>query len=121
MLKLVIHVKRWGNRNKHKTPLKLVLIISECFSKINLDVVGPLQTSSKNNKYLILITSICLTSKYPDAIAVENITLTCAIDAMLQIFTKTDYPREVHSNLGHLPVSQEFVDRFGVKVLHSSV
>lgn len=99
----------------------MVPINSECFSKINLDAVGPLQTSNKN-KYLI--TSICLISKYPDAIAVENITSTSVIHAMLQIFAKTGYPIVVQFDLGRSFTSEsttEFFNRFGRKVSHSLV
>ncbi|GFT56535.1 retrovirus-related Pol polyprotein from transposon 412 [Trichonephila clavipes] len=59
-------------RDKAKAPLKLVPIISEVFSKINIDAVGPLPVSTKQNRYLI--TSICVASKYPEAIPVESIT-----------------------------------------------
>ncbi|GFX55626.1 retrovirus-related Pol polyprotein from transposon 297 [Trichonephila clavipes] len=59
-------------RDKVKAPLKLVPIISEVFSKINIDAVGPLPVSTKQNRYLI--TSICVASKYPEAIPVESIT-----------------------------------------------
>ncbi|GFX48688.1 retrovirus-related Pol polyprotein from transposon 297 [Trichonephila clavipes] len=59
-------------RDKAKAPLKLVPIIPDVFSKINIDVVGPLPVSTKQNRYLI--TSICVASKYPEAIPGESIT-----------------------------------------------
>ncbi|GFX11620.1 retrovirus-related Pol polyprotein from transposon 412 [Trichonephila clavipes] len=85
-------------RDKAKAPLKLVPIISEVFSKINIDAVGPLPVSTKQNRYLI--TSICVASKYPEAIPVESITSPNVIDALLSIFSRIGFPREIQSDLG---------------------
>ena len=76
--------------------------------------MGPLPISNKNNKYLIM--AICVASKYPDAIPVENITSVTVINALLQIFVKTGYPKEVQSDLGTFFTSEltlEFFSRFG--------
>ncbi|GFX02166.1 hypothetical protein TNCV_1750511 [Trichonephila clavipes] len=86
-------------RDKAKAPLKLVTIISEVFSKINIDAVGPLPVSTKQNRYLI--TSICVASKYPEAI-----------------------PREIQSDLGSSFTSElttTFFNKFGINVTRSSV
>ncbi|GFS98906.1 retrovirus-related Pol polyprotein from transposon 412 [Trichonephila clavipes] len=109
-------------RDKAKAPLKLVPIISEVFSKINIDAVGPLPVSTKQNRYLI--TSICVASKYPEAIPVESITSPNVIDALLSIFSKIGFPREIQSDLGTSFTSElttTFFNRFGIKVTRSSV
>ncbi|GFV82477.1 retrovirus-related Pol polyprotein from transposon 17.6 [Trichonephila clavipes] len=109
-------------RDKAKAPLKLVPIISEVFSKINIDAVGPLPVSAKQNRYLI--TSICVASKYPDAIPVESITSPNVIDALLSIFSRVGFPREIQSDLGTSFTSElttTFFNKFGIKVTRSSV
>ncbi|GFT90114.1 retrovirus-related Pol polyprotein from transposon 17.6 [Trichonephila clavipes] len=109
-------------RDKAKTPLKLVPIISEVFSKINIDAVGPLLVSTKQNRYLI--TSICLASQYPDAIPVESITSPNVIDALLSYFSRIGFPREIQSDLGTYYTSELttiFFNKFGIKVTRSSV
>lgn len=53
-------------RNKCKAHLKLVPIISKCFTKINLDAV---------DKF-----------KYPDIFPLENITSKSVTDALVNIF-----------------------------------
>ncbi|GBN28584.1 Retrovirus-related Pol polyprotein from transposon 412 [Araneus ventricosus] len=74
--------QRVGKSNdKTKSPLTLVPIISEVFSKINFDACGPLPTTPNGNRYLI--TAICLASKYPDAVPVPNIGSTSIIEAMI--------------------------------------
>ncbi|GFX55792.1 hypothetical protein TNCV_3428631 [Trichonephila clavipes] len=109
-------------RDKAKAPLKLVPIISEVFSKINIDAVGPLPVSTKQNRYLI--TSICVASKYSEAIPVESITSPNVIDALLNIFSRIGFPREIQSNLGTSFTSElttTFFNKFGIKVTRSSV
>ncbi|GFU83936.1 retrovirus-related Pol polyprotein from transposon 412 [Trichonephila clavipes] len=109
-------------RDKAKAPLKLVPIISEVFSKINIDAVGPLPVSTKQNRYLI--TSICVASKYPEAIPVESITSPNVIDALLSIFSRIGFPREIQSDLETSFTSElttTFFNKFGIKVRRSSV
>ncbi|GFY22569.1 retrovirus-related Pol polyprotein from transposon 412 [Trichonephila clavipes] len=109
-------------RDKAKAPLKLVPIISEVFYKINIDAVGPLPVSTKQNRYLI--TSICVASKYPEAIPVESITSPNVIDALLSIFSRIGFPREIQSALGTSFTSElttTFFNKFGIKVTRSSV
>ncbi|GFW84672.1 retrovirus-related Pol polyprotein from transposon 297 [Trichonephila clavipes] len=109
-------------RDKVKAPLKLVPIISEVFSKINIDAVGPLPVSTNQNRYLI--TSICVASKYPEAIPVESITSPNVIDALLSIFSRIGFPREIQSDLGTSFTSElttPFFNKFGIKVTRSSV
>ncbi|GFW54595.1 retrovirus-related Pol polyprotein from transposon 412 [Trichonephila clavipes] len=109
-------------RDKAKAPLKLAPIISEVFSKINIDAVGPLPVSTKQNRYLI--TSICVASKYPEAIPVESITSPNVIDALLSIFPRIGFPREIQSDLGTSFTSElttTFFNKFGIKVTRSSV
>ncbi|GFX60461.1 retrovirus-related Pol polyprotein from transposon 412 [Trichonephila clavipes] len=109
-------------RDKAKAPLKLVPIILEVFSKINIDAVGPLPVSTKQNRYLI--TSISVASKYPEAIPVESITSPNVIDAFLSIFSRIGFPREIQSDLGTSFTSELttiFFNKFGIKVTRSSV
>ncbi|GFS72982.1 retrovirus-related Pol polyprotein from transposon 412 [Trichonephila clavipes] len=54
--------QRAGKPNdKKKAPLKLVPVIQEVFTKLNIDACGPLPITSKGNRYLI--TAICMSSK----------------------------------------------------------
>ena len=48
-----------GNEVK-KVPMKLVPIISEIFTRINCDLVGPLPESEKGNRYIL--TAMCMAS-----------------------------------------------------------
>ncbi|KAF8768481.1 Gypsy retrotransposon integrase-like protein 1 [Argiope bruennichi] len=65
-----------------------------------------------------------MTSKYPDAIPVEDISSISVTDALLEIFSRMGFPRKAQYDLGTSFTNQlttEFFERFGIKVTHSSV
>ncbi|GFY18262.1 retrovirus-related Pol polyprotein from transposon 412 [Trichonephila clavipes] len=57
--------------DKKKAPLKIVPVITEIFTKINIDASGPLPMTPSRNKYIT--TALCMSSRYPDAIPVANL------------------------------------------------
>ncbi|GFX41829.1 retrovirus-related Pol polyprotein from transposon 17.6 [Trichonephila clavipes] len=64
--------QRAGKPNdKKKAPLKLVPVIQEVFTKLNIDACGPLPIISKGNR--CLITAIYMSSKFSEAILVSDI------------------------------------------------
>ncbi|GFY35184.1 retrovirus-related Pol polyprotein from transposon 17.6 [Trichonephila clavipes] len=83
---------------KKKAPLKLVPVIQEVFTKLNIDACGPLPITSKGNRYLI--TAICMSSKFPEAIPVSDISSVSVTDALLNIFSRMGFPREIQCDQG---------------------
>ncbi|KAG8178464.1 hypothetical protein JTE90_001827 [Oedothorax gibbosus] len=71
--------------------MKIVPVIQEVFSKINVDACGPLPVTPSGKRYLL--TAMCLSSKYPDAVPVEDITSVTVVDALLQIFSRMGFPK----------------------------
>ncbi|GFU58858.1 retrovirus-related Pol polyprotein from transposon 297 [Trichonephila clavipes] len=64
--------QRAGKPNdKKKAPLKLVPVIQEVFTKLNIDACGSLPITYKGNRYLII--AICMSSKFLEAIPVSDI------------------------------------------------
>ncbi|GFX01421.1 retrovirus-related Pol polyprotein from transposon 17.6 [Trichonephila clavipes] len=91
--------QRAGKPNdKKKAPLKLVPFIQEVFTKLNIDACGPLPITSKGNRYLI--TTICTSSKFPEAIPVSDISSVSVTDALLNIFSRMGFPREIQCDQG---------------------
>ncbi|GFX44140.1 retrovirus-related Pol polyprotein from transposon 412 [Trichonephila clavipes] len=106
------------SQDKKKAPLKIVPVITEIFTKINIDASGPLPMTPSGNKYII--TALCMSSRYPDAIHVANLCSTTVVNALLQIFSRMGFPRELQTNQGTSFMSAlttEFLVRFGVKVV----
>ncbi|GFU20056.1 retrovirus-related Pol polyprotein from transposon 412 [Trichonephila clavipes] len=81
-----------------KAPLKIVPVITEVFTKINIDASGPLPMTPSGNKYII--TALCMSSRYPDAIPVANLCSTTVVNALLQIFSRMGFPRELQTDQG---------------------
>ncbi|GFW96179.1 gypsy retrotransposon integrase-like protein 1 [Trichonephila clavipes] len=115
--------QRAGKPNdKKKAPLKLVPVIQEVFTKLNIDACGPLPITSKGNRYLI--TAICMSSKFPEAIPVSDISSVSVTDALLNIFSRMGFPREIQCDQGTSftsALTTEFFERFRILVRHSSV
>ncbi|GBO46600.1 hypothetical protein AVEN_101110-1 [Araneus ventricosus] len=66
---------------------------------------------------------MCLAFKYPDAVAVSDITSMSVDDAFLQIFSRMGFPNEIQHDQGTFFISElttEFFERSGVRVVHSS-
>ncbi|GBL74840.1 hypothetical protein AVEN_243689-1 [Araneus ventricosus] len=64
-----------------------------------------------------------MSSKYPDAIPVENLCSTTIVNALLQIFSRMGFPRELQTEQGTSFMSAlttEFLEKFGGKVVRSS-
>ncbi|GFU82941.1 retrovirus-related Pol polyprotein from transposon 412 [Trichonephila clavipes] len=65
-----------------------------------------------------------MSSRYPDAIPVANLCSTTVVNALLQIFSRMVFPRDLQTDQGTSFMSAlttEFLERFGVKVVRSSV
>ena len=105
-----------------KAPLRLVLIVGEVFSKINIDTVGPLPESPDGKKYIL--TAICEASRYPEAVPLNDITSVSIINGLIDIFSRLGFPKIVQCDQGTSFTSNlttEFLTKFGVQIRHSSV
>lgn len=97
-------------------------IISEVFSKLSIDLVGPLIESKKGNKYML--TALCLFSKYPEAVPILNMLSETVVEALMIIFSRLGYASEVQTDLGRSFTScltTTFLEKFGVRLRHSSM
>ncbi|GFS82953.1 retrovirus-related Pol polyprotein from transposon 17.6 [Trichonephila clavipes] len=70
----------------------------EVFTKLNIDACEPLPITSKGNRYLI--TAICMSSKFPEAIPVSDISSVSVTDALLNIFSRMGFLREIQCDQG---------------------
>ncbi|GFS80802.1 retrovirus-related Pol polyprotein from transposon 412 [Trichonephila clavipes] len=102
--------------------MQLVPVISEVFSKLNVDAVGPLPTTPTGNKYLLTV--LCMSSKYPDAVPMPDIASTTVVEALFQIFSRMGFPKEIQTDQGTSFMSiltSVFFENFGINVVRSSV
>lgn len=93
-------------------------IISEVFSKLSIDLVGPLIESKKGNIYML--TALCIFSKYPEAVPIPNMLSEKVVEALMMIFSRLGYASEVQTDLGRSYTSC-LTTTFGVRLRHSSL
>ncbi|GFV20579.1 retrovirus-related Pol polyprotein from transposon 412 [Trichonephila clavipes] len=102
--------------------MQLVPVISEVFSKLNVYAVGPLPTTPIGNK--CLLTVMCMSSKYTDAVPMPDIASTTVVEALFQIFNRMGFPKEIQTDQGTAFTSiltSVFFENFGINVVRSSV
>lgn len=79
--------------------MKNLPIISEPFSRVAIDLVGPFTPASeRGNKYVL--TLIDYASRYPEAIALQNIDTITVAESLVEIFSRVGIPREILSDRG---------------------
>lgn len=71
-----------------------------------------------------MLTVLCVFSKYPEAIPIENVLSETVVQALMQIFSRLGYAKEVQTDLGKsltTNLTTAFLEKFGVRLRHSSV
>jgi len=79
--------------------MKNLPIISEPFSRVAIDLVGPFTPASeRGNKYVL--TLIDYATRYPEAVALKNIDTITVAESLVEIFSRVGIPREILSDRG---------------------
>ncbi|CAM4573874.1 unnamed protein product [Lepidochelys kempii] len=88
--------KAW---DKGKAALKPLPIIEETFQKVAMDIVGPLsKTTQSGKKYILGVVDFA--TRYPEAVALASIEADTVADALLTIFSRVGFPKEVLTDQG---------------------
>ena len=104
-----------------KAPLKPLPVITEPFSGVAFDLVGPLPRTKPDHKYIL--TSMCLASKYPEAIPLKKVDAPTVTEAMLEIFSRIGVPSEILTDQGTVFVGKltsQLCGRLGVGQIKTS-
>ena len=83
--------------NVDKAPMGEMPIFSVPFQHVAIDIVGPFPRSQG---YAYLLTYICLSSKYPEAIPMKTAVAQECAEALLEIFSRNGLPTTVLSDQG---------------------
>ncbi|XP_066983820.1 uncharacterized protein [Macrobrachium rosenbergii] len=82
-----------------KVPLKPMPIISEPFSRIAVDLVGPLSpVTTRGHRYILTIVD-CAT-RFPEAVPLKNIDTVTVAESLIEVFCRVGIPREILSDRG---------------------
>ena len=82
-----------------KVPLGSTPLIDEPFRRIAVDIVGPIAPiTSRGNRYILTVVDYA--TRYPEAIALRNIDTPTVAEALLSIFSRVGFPREMLTDRG---------------------
>ncbi len=81
-----------------KAPMITGPILSEPFESIAIDLVGPLEKGKGGYRYLL--TSVCLATKWPEAVPLKLVTARSVADGLWQIFAHTGVSESILSDQG---------------------
>jgi len=86
------------NQMPNPAPLKPIPAIEEPFSRVLVDCVRPLPKTRSGNQYLLTI--MCVNTRFPEAIPVQNIKAPTIVKAHIKFFTFAGLPRHLQSDQG---------------------
>ena len=105
-----------------KAPVQSVPWVHIPFDKVAIDLIGPLHPVTNRGKRYIL-TVVFYATRYPEAVPLEKIDTESIAEALIGIFSRVGFPREILSDNGAQFVSQvmkEVTRLISVKQLFSS-
>ena len=92
--------QKFTNKGRIKpVPLSKMPVVTEPFSKVAIDIVGPISpASSRGHRYIL--TMIDTATRFPEAVPLKNIDTITVAESLLEIFSRVGIPRQVLSDNG---------------------
>ena len=85
-------------RKPPKFPLIPRPIITEPFSRIAMDIVGPLPLSRRGNRYILVVCDYA--TWYPEAVALKTIDAETIAEELVTLFSRVGIPQEILTDQG---------------------
>ncbi|KAJ1130785.1 hypothetical protein NDU88_009132 [Pleurodeles waltl] len=84
---------------KPKAPLIPLPVVGTPFERVGIDIVGPLDPpTASGNRYIVVVVDHA--TRYPEAIPLRTVTAPTVARALLGVFTRVGFPKEVVSDRG---------------------
>ena len=81
-----------------KVPLGKMPLIDTPFKRVAVDIVGPIHPpSADGHKYIL--TLVDYSTRYPEAVALKNITTEAVAEALISIYSRLGIPEEILSDM----------------------
>ncbi|XP_070207867.1 uncharacterized protein [Littorina saxatilis] len=80
-------------------PLQPVPVIDTPFSRVAIDLIGPISpTSGRGHRWVLTLVDVA--TRYPEAIPLKSITTEAVAEALVEIFSRVGLPDEILSDRG---------------------
>eukprot|EP00731_Ephydatia_muelleri_P022289 Em0014g880a len=93
-------------------PLIPLPVIGEPFSRIALDIVGPLPRSRSGNRFVLVICDYA--TRYPEAIPLRSVDAEHVAEQLVQVFSRVGIPQEIMSDQGSNFMSALLAEMYGL-------
>ena len=103
-------------------PLVNMPLVSEPFSRVAIDLIGPISPVS-NNGHRYILTIIDYATRYPEAVPLKAIDTITIAESLVEVFSRVGIPREIMSDNGSQfksDLMQEINRLLSVKAVHST-
>jgi len=91
-------------------------IVSEPFSHIAMDIVGPKPRSRAGNKYILVLCDYA--TRCPEAVPLKSIDAESVAEELIKIFARVDVPREILTDQGSYFTSQLLAELYKLLQVH---
>eukprot|EP00731_Ephydatia_muelleri_P004053 Em0002g229a len=89
---------------------------AEPFSRIAMDIVGPLPRSRAGNKYILVICDYA--TRYPEAVPLKSIDAESVAEELIKVFARMGVPREILTDQGANFTSQLLAELYRLLQVH---
>ena len=83
---------------KQRVPLVPIPPVSEPFSLLAMDIVGPLERTNSGNKYILVLVDYA--TRYPEAIPLRSIDAETIADELIRVFARVGVPQRILTDQG---------------------
>lgn len=109
------------NQTIPKAPLKPIPALEQPFSRIIIDIVGPLPRTQRGNKYILTVMD--LVTRFPEAYPIPDISAVTVAEQLVRFFSSYGFCKELQSDQGSNFMSelmQVLIHKLGIKQLKST-
>ena len=108
--------QRASTRGVKRAPLIPLPIISEPFSRIAMDIAGPLPCTRSGKRYILVICDYA--TRYPEAIPLSSIDAEHVAEELIQVFSRVGVPREILTDQGSNFTSRLLAELYRLLHIH---
>lgn len=113
--------QKTSTRRTPKYPLVPLPVIEQPFSRIAIDMVGPLQPTTQGHWFILTLCDY--STRYPEAVPLQTTTSKDIAAALMHTFARTGFPREIVTDRGSNFCSilmEQFYQRLGIRHIKTS-
>ncbi len=90
--------QKTARHTRCKAPLMPLPVIATPFERIAMDIVGPLPRTKAGHRFILTVMDYA--SRYPEAIPLKKTDSQTIADALMTVFSRMGFPKEILSDNG---------------------